>query len=127
MEEKNTLKEKIVVFHPALAPYRVDLFNALSQKFDLVIYFEYNNVQDQKFDQKAILSQLLFPVKYISKGFKIRNRSVRFGVIEILKREKPNIVICGEYGFSTILSFLHYKLSKKKYRLYTMRDRKSVV
>lgn len=33
------MKPKLLVFHKALAPYRIDLFNSLNEAFDTDIYF----------------------------------------------------------------------------------------
>ena len=35
------MKKKLVVFHPAIAPYRVDFFNSLNKEFDAIFYFEF--------------------------------------------------------------------------------------
>ena len=54
------MKKKLLVFHPALAPYRVDQFNFISQLFDLEVVFIYRNISDNKFDQRKLLSLLHF-------------------------------------------------------------------
>ena len=45
------MKKKLIVFHPAIAPYRVDFFNSIDEIFDAKFYFEFDNALEQTFDQ----------------------------------------------------------------------------
>ena len=45
-------KEKVVIFHPAIAPYRIDFFNSLNEAFDVSFYFEHRDPLEQSFDQE---------------------------------------------------------------------------
>lgn len=116
------MKKKIVVFHPALAPYRVDFFNAINDFFNAVFYFNLANVSNQKFDQERLSDKCNFESKFILNGFEFFGRSFRFGVFKILEVEKPDIVICSEYGQVTIAVFLYKILFRKQFRLYTISD-----
>ena len=51
------IKKKLLIFHPALAPYRVDQFNSLNEIFDLEVVFLFNNQWTFKYDQARLLSQ----------------------------------------------------------------------
>lgn len=115
-------KPKILIFHPALAPYRIDFFNAINNAFNAVFYFNLTNVSDQKFDQEILTNKCNFTLKYIQNGFEIFGRSFRFGILNILKSEKPEIVICSEYGPVTLIVFLFKIIFRKKFRLYTISD-----
>ncbi|WP_372948563.1 glycosyltransferase [Mariniphaga sp.] len=115
-------KKKLAVFHPALAPYRIDFFNALVTYFNTKLYFTYINVQDQKFDQGYLRKQSNFDPLYLERGFSIAGRTFRFGIISLLQKENPNIVICSEFGQITLVSFLYYLLSGRKFKLYTICD-----
>lgn len=114
--------KSLLVFHPALAPYRVDFFNALSLDYITKFYFNFTNVQDQSFDQQNIKKQIKFNPSYLNKGFEFMSRSIRLGVISIIQKEKPNIVICSEFSQITIITYVYYVLTKKKFRLFTMCD-----
>ena len=48
-------KKKLLIFHPALAPYRVDQFNALSLLFELEVIFLYDNLWSYKMDQSRLI------------------------------------------------------------------------
>ena len=36
------MKQKAIVFHPAIAPYRIDLFNSLNDLYAAEFYFEFD-------------------------------------------------------------------------------------
>ena len=116
------MKQKVLIFHPALAPYRIDFFNSLFNKFKTAFYFNHLNVPDQNFDQEGLQSKCLFKINYLDQGFETFGRSIRFGIIKIIKAEKPDIVICSEFNTITILIFLYKKIFNKKYKMYTMCD-----
>lgn len=115
-------KKKLLIFHPALAPYRVDLFNSLSEKFNAVFYFNHKNVQDQKFNQDELIKRCNFEMNYLNSGFELMGRSVRTGIIKIITREKPEIILCSEYSPVTLIVFLYYIFSSRKLKLYTISD-----
>lgn len=114
--------EKLVVFHPALAPYRVDFLNCLNKAFDAKFYFNHQNVIDQKFNQDALKRKLTFSPKYLNSGFEIMGRSFRFGVIKIIKKAKPKVILCSEYGSITVTICLYKIITKQKFKIYTISD-----
>ncbi len=100
------MKKKVVLFHPAIAPYRVDFFNSLNDAFDMEFYFEFHNVLEQSFNQQALIDRLHFTPHYLRKGlFGIKN--LRWQIFSILMQSKPDLVICSEYNLSTILILLY--------------------
>jgi glycosyltransferase involved in cell wall biosynthesis len=114
--------KRVIVFHPALAPYRVDFFNELNSKFETSFYFNHENVQDQKFDQESLKKQLNFEPKYLSKGFTILKRTFRLGILKIIITSKPDIILCSEYGQITILILFYKLITTKKIKVYTLSD-----
>ena len=110
------MKKKVVVFHPALAPYRIDFFNSIANNYDTSFYFEDKNLNSQKFDQNELEKKIIFKKNILKLGFKFLGRNIRVGIMPILLKENPKIVITSEYGFITILCIL-----------YKFIDRKSVV
>jgi glycosyltransferase involved in cell wall biosynthesis len=113
---------KALIFHPALAPYRVDFFNSLNDYYDAVFYFCLKNVSDQKFDQEVLKANCNFECNYISKGFEFLGRSLRFGVLSVIKKEKPEIIFCAEYGQVTLITLLYCKLIKPSIKIYILSD-----
>ena len=92
---------KLLIFHPALAPYRVDQFNMLSQLYDLDVVFIFENLWNHKFDQTILLSQLQFKFSFLLKGPHIKGRVFRFGILKTIKKINPDIILGYEYSFTT--------------------------
>jgi len=115
-------KNKILIFHPALAPYRIDFFNALNENFEAKFYFNTLNVLSQQFNQERLKSKCKFKCNYLLHGFELFGRSFKFGISAIIKKENPRIVLCSEFGPNTILVFFIYILNRKKFKLYTVSE-----
>lgn len=116
------VKKKILIFHIALAPYRIDFFNALDKEFNASFYFSLTNVPSQKFDQDAIRKKCTFINNYLLNGIDLFGYLIRTGIIRIIKREKPDIILCNEYGPITIIVFLYKFFFRKNIHLYTISD-----
>jgi glycosyltransferase involved in cell wall biosynthesis len=95
------MKKKLLIFHPALAPYRVDQFNYLSQLFDLEVVFILENVPGNEFDQDKLLSLLNFKYAFLLAGPLYKDRVFRFGILKTIRRFNPDIILSYEYSFIT--------------------------
>ena len=115
-------KKNLLVFHNALAPYRVDFFNALHKAYNAHFYFDLANVSDQKFDQNALKSKCNFECNYLTKGFSFLGRNIRFGVLKTIKRHQPELIFCEEFNPVTLVVFLYTKIFHRKIKVYTMTD-----
>jgi len=111
------MKKKLLIIHPALAPYRIDQFNAVSRLFDLEVVFIFGNVWNHKFDQSKLLSQLIFKVSFLLNGPRHKGRVFRFGMYKTISKLNPDVVLGYEYSFSTQylvllkrLGLLHQKI-----------------
>ena len=62
------MKQKVLIFHPTVAPYRIDLFNFLSNKFDAKVCLFLRNLISQVFDYSKIEKQLEFSPMFIVKS-----------------------------------------------------------
>lgn len=94
-------KKKILIFHPALAPYRIDQFNALNEMFDIEVVFLFENLWGFKYDQDRLRSQCTFKVSYLLKGPRYKGRVFRFGMYRKIKEMNPDIILGYEYSFTT--------------------------
>jgi len=111
------MKKKLLIIHPALAPYIVDQFNELSQQFELDVIFIFDNVWNHKFDQSKLLSLLKFRYSFLLKGPQFGGRVFRFGMLSAIKKINPDIIIGYEYSFTTQyliflkrFGFIHQKI-----------------
>lgn len=116
------MKKKLLVFQPSLAPYRIDFFNALLNKFNPEFYFEYENLIEQKFNQENLKSKCNFTPNYILNGVTIRGKSFRTGVLYTIIKHKPEIIFCNEYSPSTLQVFIITKLFYRNIKVYTISD-----
>ena len=112
---------KVLCFHPALAPYRVDLFNLLAAFADLEMVLMQANLLTQTFDQAALRARLKFPVFYARK-ISIRRRAVPVGCISRVRREKPDVVLAYECSPVTLMLILARMFLRLKFRLWTSFD-----
>lgn len=99
------MKKKLLIFHQAIAPYRIDFFNHLNEYFNTQTYLYYAGYKSQAFDTERINSRLTFPFK-ILKGTDFFGRSIRFQVFTLIKKKKPDIVITNEFSINTLLMIL---------------------
>lgn len=111
---------KVLVFHPALAPYRVDFFNRLAEKVDLTVVFLMENLESQKFDQDALRARCRFRFRYLTRGFSLKGRQFRFGGMRIVRDVRPDVVISYEFAPLTVWLALLRRFAR--WRLWTFCD-----
>lgn len=112
--------KKVLVFHPALAPYRVDFFNRLAEKVDLTVVFLMENLESQKFDQDALRARCRFRFRYLLRGFSLKGRQFRFGGMRIVRDVRPDVVISYEFAPLTVWLALLRRFAR--WRLWTFCD-----
>lgn len=117
--DRNNLK--VVVFHPAIAPYRIDFLNSLSNTFDTSFYFEFLNVLEQDFNQSLLGKYINFKPNFLKRkkyGFK----NLRWDIIPILKKEKPDVVFCSEFNLLGVLVIFYKYLFNRKLKIVSICD-----
>lgn len=102
------IKSKVVIFHPALAPYRIDFFNMIHEAFDVSFYFEHENPLEQKFNRNELNKRVRFAYSYLSPGL-LGIKNLRLSVFNVLRKEKPSLVFISEYNLIGLIVLL-YKL-----------------
>lgn len=105
-------KKKVLIFHSALATYRVDQFNALNDLYDVEVVFLLKNLWYFNMNQKYLISQSKFKISYLLKGPRYKGRMFRFGVYRKIRKVKPDIILSYEYSLTT-----QYLLLLKSLRL----------
>jgi len=118
------MRKKILIFHKALAPYRIDLFNGLNEAFDANVYLFRRKMLSQKFDMAKLESQLTFKPRFIINGvdFRKKGRMIRFGYLNKIAHHKPDIILCWEYNIITFLTAAFTKIFFPKTQVYTICD-----
>lgn len=116
------MRRKLLIFHPTIAPYRIDFFNDLYQRFETEIVLYYRNLKNQKFNYDKIEERFVFSPIYLEKYVRFLGREMRMGHTKMIRRKKPDMIIVGEYSFGVWCSVLHRLFSKKKYKIITICD-----
>ena len=118
------MKKKLLVFHRALAPYNIDLFNELNKAFETDVYFFRKNLRSQKFDMEKLLNQLNFTPKFITTGFEFRHkgRMIRFGYLKKIIQNKPDLILVWEYNLITFITALFTKIFYPGTKVYSLCD-----
>lgn len=101
--ENQNNQPRVLIFYPALAPYRIKLFNALVEIFRLRLILLHENHTDQKFDQKKFRGQTKADHGYLLNGFTFLSRTIRFGVWREICKFKPDIIITREFDPTTLV------------------------
>lgn len=112
-------KKKLLVFHPTIAPYRIDFFNALYEAFDTRICLQYKNLKSQKFDYKIISDQFHFTPVYLPEN---STTELCKAVWKEIKDFCPDVVLTCEFGSVTLATLLAKKLMNKDMRIVVMTD-----
>jgi len=101
---------RTLIFHPALAPYRVDLFNELSKRMELKVMFLNRNLVSQKFDQGRLLQSLECEYGFLVSGINFLGRQVRWGVAKAISEFNPDVVIGIEFSPTSLCIALRKRL-----------------
>ena len=108
-------KMKVLIFHPALAPYRIGIFNSLFSISDLTLYLLTKNNANQYFDQKKLVAELTDSPNYLSDVYTFFGRNVPLGINGKLKQYSPDIVITTEFSSASIIVAIINVFRKRKY------------
>lgn len=115
------MKKKLLIFHPIIAPYRIDLFNALAKLYNVQVCLFWRNLKDQTFDYGKIEEQFDFEHSYIVKeeiGFLKWFKAIW----DKLNSSHPDIVLGAEFGISTIIIILHKIFTRSHYKIVIIND-----
>lgn len=115
------MKKKLVIFHPAIAPYRIDFFNSLNEHFEASFYFEFRNALEQSFDQEKLRERQTFQSRYLKPGL-MGIKNLRLEAWSILRREKPDLVFVSEYNLLGLLVCLYKILCSRQLGIVTVCD-----
>lgn len=114
--------KRLLIFHPTIAPYRIDFFNDLYRAFDTRVCLQYWNLRDQTFDYDKIYSQFAFKPHYLKEIVKIGPRSLWGGFWKHLDEFNPDIVLVGEFNITALMVLAHRFLKRKKYKVVSICD-----
>ena len=114
--------KRLLVFHPAPAPYRVDFFNELGRRFCLHVVFLRREAEEILVAQKKLLEGATFTYEYLPFHFRLLGRDLGFGYGRILRRFRPDAVIATEFSASLLMPLLLRPFMGFKYKVLTQSD-----
>lgn len=115
-------KKKVLIFHSALATYRVDQFNALNELYDVEVVFLLKNLWYYKMNQDELLSQSNFKISYLLIGPRYKGRMFRFGVYRKIRKLKPDVILSYEYSLTTQYLILLKRMGLINQKIGTLVD-----
>lgn len=104
-------KIRTLIFHPALAPYRLDFFNRIHTCLRLRVIFLRQNLLNQQFNQTDLTARLHCDYGYLQTGVDILSRSFRWGIGKEIRNFRPDVVVVPEFSPITLWVSLLRKIS----------------
>ena len=107
----------------SIAPYRIDLYNALHTRLRMRMCFYHKTGQDQQFDLETLEKQCSFQPTYL-KGVRLGSDSRKFcfGLGRMVRQETPDLVIVPEFQFPLFQMAWIRLFCRKKFRIVSMCD-----
>ena len=117
----NKIRKKILIFHATIAPYRLDFFNSMTDKFNTRVCLYYKNVKSQKFNDYASMERN-FRFRPIYMRYECFFLARLIFTIKNIYSYKPDIVLVSEFGIMAIVSILWRYVTFGRYKIITMMD-----
>ncbi len=102
-------RKRLLVFHPIIAPYRIDFFNSLAGEYDAEICLTWRNLHDQTFDYAKIEEQFDFVPTYLDRR---TLKVIPSGIFRKIREFRPDVVMVSECGLIPLLVLLHRSLTR---------------
>jgi len=93
----------VLVFHPALAPYRVQFFNWLARISDCHVLFLSRQVPNQAFSRDVTFDRLRAGYSFVERKISLVGRELPIGVASHVRKHAPKIVIATEFSPVTLM------------------------
>ena len=122
ISQQQNIKKKLLIFHPTIAPYRIDFFNDLYRAFDTRVCLHYWNLRDQTFDYEKIYAKFAFKPYYLKELIALGERSIWGGTWKHLDEFQPDVVLVSEYGITALMVLLHRFFKRKHYKVVSICD-----
>lgn len=113
------MKKRLLIFHPTIAPYRIDFFNDLSKAFDTRVCLRYRNLRSQTFDYDKIAAQFAFEPIYQHSDVKGYSREFYWSNLDEFN---PDVVIVEEFSLGALYVLLHRFVKRGKYKVISICD-----
>ena len=101
-------KKRLLVFHPYLATYRIDVYNRFTQDYEVkvVLTGHPDEIVNLGFSLEKVNLQAKFDYKYYNKGIYVGRHLLSLVYVKAIKEFRPDIVLAHEYGINTLAAIL---------------------
>lgn len=106
----------------ALAPYRLDYYNYISEHMNCDIYFQLRGFEGQLFSTEEVEKKCTFIPKYLKITRMMGDRQVVWGLRKLIKQYKPEFIMVPEFSFLAMQVILIKKLFGYKYKIISQCD-----
>lgn len=113
---------RLLVFHPTVAPYRIDFFNALNDSFETKTILWRDRMLTQDFDMEKLYAQLHFKPEFRTERYGIFGLKQRKGILSAMRINHPDVIISSECGPVTLFAIIYKYLFNRKCKVLTMID-----
>lgn len=87
------------MFHPIIAPYRIDMVNELAEHFDMTLCLWANNLRNQTFDIEALYAERLsVSPEYLQNKLYDGKPNMIKSVADAIIEHKPDVVLVNEFN-----------------------------
>jgi glycosyltransferase involved in cell wall biosynthesis len=98
---------RTLIFHPALSPYRVDLFNHLAREVDLrLVLLSRAPRYSSAHNQTALENSLQCDYEFLPDSLRIPGSEIRLGLAAATRRFHPHVVCTSEFADVTLRMIL---------------------
>lgn len=111
--------KRLLVFHPCVAFYRIDLFNDLCAKFHARVCLDEPFIEDPKAYHELIAQYYTFKPSYTGKMGKWAQ--VKYAVRQI-RNFHPDVILVSEFNLMAVASILYRFFTRQKYRVVSICD-----
>ena len=106
----------------ALAPYRLDYYNYISEHMNCDIHFQLKGFEGQLFSTEELEKKCTFTPKYLKITRLMGDRQVVWGLRKLIKENKPEFIVVPEFSFLAMQVILIKKLFGYKYNIISQCD-----
>lgn len=117
------MMKKLLVFHRALAPYRIEFLNTLFTAFDTHLYFEFASPIEQPFDPNGLKERIKFRSGILPSAPNIIGlKNFRPYAISLVRGIEPDAILCSEFNLLTLSLSIACRIFSRKTKLYVLCD-----
>ena len=106
----------------ALAPYRLDYYNYISEHMSCDIYFQIRNFDGQMFSTEDLDRNCHYVPKYLDVWHVGKDRWIVRGLKQLIDAADPDFIIVPEFSFLAMQVIALKKLCRKKFKIVSQCD-----